>query len=130
MSHHILEILMNKKLTSTAALLLGALALAGTVQNAAAAPRNLQCHRRHHQRRRAGPLGSIADTFNQAGLSAGYTSGTEPSFDAYVPGTTHSLYFILAGTGYEWFGESRHHRRHRHLRSGLGQVLRPRGAVE
>jgi hypothetical protein len=37
-------------------------------------------------------FGSIADTFNQAGLSAGYTSGTT-DFDAYVLGTTHSIYF-------------------------------------
>jgi hypothetical protein len=37
MSHYFLEILMNKKLSSTAVLLLGALALAGTVQNATAA---------------------------------------------------------------------------------------------
>jgi hypothetical protein len=105
MSHHILEILMNKKLTSTAALLLGALALAGTVQNAAAAPGAIFSATGATINAGGPGFGSIADTFNQAGLSAGYTSGTT-DFDAYVLGTTHSIYFTLAGTGYEWFGES------------------------
>lgn len=91
---------MNKKLSSTAVLLLGALALAGTVQNATAAGAIFGATGATIDA--GGPgFGSIADTFNQAGLSAGYTSGVT-SFDAYVPGTTHTSIFA----GFEWFGNS------------------------
>ena len=45
--------------------------------------------------------GSIADTYNQAGLSAGYTSGVT-DFDSFVAGTSHTLVFA----GNEWFGNS------------------------
>jgi hypothetical protein len=91
MSHYFLEILMNKKLSSTAVLLLGALALAGTVQNATAAGAIFSATGAVVNA--GGPgSGSIADTFNQAGLSTGYTSGVT-SFDAYVPGITHTSIF-------------------------------------
>jgi len=91
---------MNKKLSSTAVLLLGALALAGTVQNATAAGAIFSATGATINT--GGPgSGSIADTFNQAGLSVGYLSGVT-SFDAYVPGTTHTYLF----SGYEWFGNS------------------------
>lgn len=46
-------------------------------------------------------FGSIADTFNQSGLSTGYTSGAT-GFDAYLSGNpTHTLIF----SGFEWFSE-------------------------
>lgn len=47
-------------------------------------------------------FGSLTDTFNQAGLSAGYTAGVT-DFDTYIAtNPTHS--FIFAG--FEWFSNS------------------------
>lgn len=46
-------------------------------------------------------FGTLAETFNQAGLSAGYVSGVT-DFDTYVPGTSHSVIF----NGFEWFSEN------------------------
>lgn len=47
-------------------------------------------------------FGSLTDTFNQAGLSAGYTAGVT-DFDTYIAtNPTHSFIF----TGNEWFSNS------------------------
>lgn len=45
-------------------------------------------------------FGTLTETFNQSGLSAGYVSGVT-DFDTYVPGTSHTLIF----SGFEWFSE-------------------------
>ncbi len=76
---------MNKKLSSTAVLLLGALALAGTVQNAVAAGAIFSATGAvvNAGDSNAGKRVDHADTFNQNGLSSGYTSGVT-NFDAYV----------------------------------------------
>jgi hypothetical protein len=42
--------------------------------------------------------GTLTETFNQSGLSAGYTSGVT-NFDSFVATTTHTITF----PGYEWF---------------------------
>jgi hypothetical protein len=102
MSHYFLEILMNKKLSSTAVLLLGALALAGTVQNATAAGAIFSATGAVVN---AGDLpgnGSINDTFNHNGLLSGYTSGVT-NFDAYI--ATNPLH-TSTFAGFEWFGNA------------------------
>jgi hypothetical protein len=102
MSHYFLEILMNKKLSSTAVLLLGALALAGTVQNATAAGAIFSATGAVVN---AGDLpgnGSINDTFNHNGLLSDYTSGVT-NFDAYI--ATNPLH-TSTFAGFEWFGNA------------------------
>ena len=46
-------------------------------------------------------FGTLTETFNQAGLSATYTSGVT-DFDTFVGSTTHTYLFA----GYEWFSNS------------------------
>ncbi len=47
-------------------------------------------------------FGTLTETFNQAGLSAGYTAGVT-DFDTYLAGNpTHTITF----SGFEWFGNS------------------------
>jgi hypothetical protein len=90
MSHHFLEIIMNKKLSSTAVLLLGALALAGTVQNATATPGAIfSATGAVVNAGGSNPFTNIVNTYNQNGLSTPYISGSTP-FDAYVASTTHT----------------------------------------
>ena len=43
-------------------------------------------------------FGTLAETYNQSGLSANYVSGVT-DFDTFVAGTTHTMTF----SGYEWF---------------------------
>jgi len=92
---------MNKKLSSTAVLLLGALALVGGVQNATAAPGAIFSATSATINSGGPGSGSIADTFNQSGLSASYISDVT-AFDPFVATTTHTVIF----SGYEWFSNS------------------------
>lgn len=46
------------------------------------------------------PYGPLSDTFNQSGLSVGYTAGVT-DFDAYMGGSPVHTYIFA---GYEWFG--------------------------
>jgi len=102
MSHHFLEILMNKKLSSTAVLLLSALALAGTVQNATAAPGAIFSATGATINSSGPGFGSINDTFNHNGLLSGYTSDVT-NFNAYI--ATNPLH-TSTFAGFEWFGNS------------------------
>ncbi len=88
----------NKKLSSTAGLLLGALALVGGVQNATAAPGAIFSATGATINSGGPGSGSIADTFDQSGLSASYVSDVT-GFDAFVATTTHTTTF----GGFEWF---------------------------
>ncbi len=93
---------MNKKLSSTAVLLMGALALAGTVQNATAAPGAIFSATGATINAGGPGSGSINDTLNQRGLSSGYTSDVT-NFNAYI--ATNPLHTLTFST-YEWFGNA------------------------
>ena len=93
---------MNKKLSSTAVLLLGALALAGTVQNATAAGAIFSATGAVVNGGDLPGNGSINDTFNHNGLLSDYTSGVT-NFDAYI--ATNPLH-TSTFAGFEWFGNA------------------------
>jgi len=93
---------MNKKLSSTAVLLLSALALAGTVQNATAAPGAIFSATGATINAGGPGFGSINDTFNHNGLLSGYTSDVT-NFNAYI--ATNPLH-TSTFAGFEWFGNS------------------------